>query len=292
MSRWVTAMMVDDFLHDPVLGAKVIFGLEIPPHMELRLLAMWRKTYMIDSSGYGTAKTMTIAIVAALRAILLENHTAGIISKTGAQGKVIFRYFDDWYETCPIFRNEIKGIVHSSDAWELSARNSSNIRMIPPNFLQDAERAASESWTSGYFDEWTRYGNYAALDKVLVGRVRKPVAPGYDADDPIYGQHWYFFGTAQRKSNPAYKKVQGFAEQIARGRHEYELQSWNFTHIPDKFSRLRGDKSRELLMSSLGPDDVRSEIMGEWVDENVGGWYTPQDVARTRTEECRVILEA
>ncbi|MCW8129278.1 MAG: hypothetical protein KIS92_02750 [Planctomycetota bacterium] len=299
LSRWLSAMMVDDFIHDPVLAVRVIFGYEIPPHMELRIRAMWNKTYFIDSSGYGTHKTMAIGLVSGLRAILFEGREAGIVAPTFRQGKRIFRMYDQWIASQPIFRNQIAvnrlgdpSAVHSSDVWELTAKSGSKIRVLPPNFLQDSENVASESWTDGYFEEWTRYPNYEALDRVLLGRVRKPISEIYDDTIPMYGHHWYFAGTAGRKSNPAYKKVETFAEQIAMGKKEFELQSWNYTHIGDEFKRLRGDRSRELMMASLSPEEIRMEIMGEWVDDDLTGFYTAKAVGNARTPDCPVLLRA
>lgn len=299
LSRWMTAMMVDDFIHDPVLATRVILGYEVPPHMELRLRGMWNKTYMIDSSGYGTHKTMAIAIVSALRTILMEGRESGIVAPTFRQGKRIFRQYDEWIATAPIFRNQIginrlgdPSAVHGTDVWELTAKSGSKIRVIPPDFVKDSENIASESWTDGYFEEWTRYPNYDALDRVLIGRVRKPISRLYDEENPVFSHHWYFAGTATLKSNPAYKKVESFAEQIALGKTEYELQSWNYTHIADEFKHLRGDKSRELMMSSLSPEGVKMEIMGVWSDDDLTGFYNPRAIANARTPECPVLLRA
>jgi len=290
-------MMVDDCLHDPVLGAEVLLGYKIPPHEALRIRGMWLSRFMIDSSGSGTGKSFNIAIVAALRTLLIEDRMSGIISKTFPQGKLVYANFDRWIETSPIFRNEIRKnrvgepmSSHGTDVWQLTARNGSVVRVIPPGFMNDAERAASESWTDGYYDEWTRYHNYEALDRLLIPRVRKPIPECYDAENPVFGHHVYLGGTAAYQWNPAYQKVVHFIDQIALGSRRYEVQAWNYTHYPERFKRLLNPDMIDYMRASLRPDQFQMEVMGRWVRDSVG-YYSARDVAALRESGCPVITE-
>jgi len=252
----LTAMMVDDCLHDPVLGAKVILGIkEIPPHQELRLWSMWTKPMCIDSSGFGTGKSMSMAMICALRSVLMPERVSGILGANFNQGKLIHNYFDQWIEKNPLYRNQIlpqrngePWSTHLSDAWIVKYKNGSITRTIPPDFLRGAERVASESWTDGYFEEWTRYPNFAAFFKVILGRVRKPVDKDRfpEADSAIWTNHISFFGTASYKWNPVYAVVKEFLD-IKYGRMEpppginptyYDYQSWNYQDYPQKYWHL------------------------------------------------------
>lgn len=63
-------MMVEDFIFDPILAAKVILRIKVPPHEELRIIWMWTTYYTNDDSGFSTGKSFTHAIISALRSIL------------------------------------------------------------------------------------------------------------------------------------------------------------------------------------------------------------------------------
>jgi hypothetical protein len=154
----VTAMMVEDMLFNPILGAKVILGLEVPPHMELRLLTMWTKHFTNDDSGFSTGKSFTAAVVAALRSVLIPGRISGVLSGTFRQGQLIFQNFDRWHESSKIFRSCVKynqgkpKLIHGSALWQAFFRGGSEVRVLPPNFVQDSERLRSERWHDGYMD--------------------------------------------------------------------------------------------------------------------------------------------
>jgi hypothetical protein len=297
MSKWVTAMMIDDCIRDPVLGAEVILGFkDIPPPQALRLRGMWQSKFMIDSSGLGSGKSTCIAIVAALRMLLIEDRTAGIISYTFRQGKQIFENnFDRWIETSPIFRNEIRKnrvqepmSTHGTDYWQLTARNGNVIRVVPPSFMTNSDRVAGESWTDGYFDEWTRYQNYDALDQVLVPRVRKPISEMYDVKDPIFTHHIYFGGTAGFQWNPCYTRLLHFMDQIALGNRKYEVQSWHCEHYPERSRRLTNPDVIEFMKSTMRPDQIQMEVYGRWVKDSVG-FYSAREVSEIRKADIPVL---
>lgn len=297
MSKLLTAMMVDDCLHDPVLGAKIILGYTVPPHMELRLWGMWTHKFFADSSGYGTAKSLCIAIVAALRACLMQDRVAGIISRTANQGQLIYGYLDKWAENCKIFRNQIRPLnaneidsLHAQTAWEMTFKNQSKIRTVPPDFARDAARVASEDWNDGYFDEWTKYPSYEAFFKNVWTRVRRPINSKYDHNNPIFDRHFYLCGTARYQWHPCYSRISSFQDEIRNGSDKHELQSWNYTHIPKKYHHLiEMDGIRE-LEKSLPRDLAEQEIMGRWVKDSMG-YYSFRDISEARSKECPTLLQ-
>lgn len=296
-NRWLTATMVDDFIHDPVLATEIIFGFRLPPHQQLRIWGMWTSPYMIDSSGAGSGKSFTIAIVSALRSILFQDRVSGIIGRGYGQGKLIYDNFDKWLISCPIFREQIRldkkhGLmsVHGGEACQLTFKNGNIIRVIPPDFAKDGLRVASESFTDGYFDEWTRFQNYGAFNKVFLGRVRKPIPECYPKDDPVFGNHIFMSGTAQSTSHPAYTKVLQYQDHIANGDRRYELQSWNFTHIPKEYEREDNTAmSREAQMDGMPADQIETEIYGRWVADSVG-FYNAADIKMCRTAEAKEVM--
>lgn len=290
------AMMVDDFLHDPVLAVMVIFGGELPPNQQLRLFGMWKYPFMIDSSGFGTGKTRCTALVAALRCLLMVDRVVGIISLTLRQGVLYFRdYFDPWIKNNPFFRSQIAvdrtnrpKSVHSNDGCELTFLNNNRIRTIPPGFMNNADRAASESWTDGSYDEWVRYGNFDAL-RVLKGRVRRPIPECYDVEDPIYAAHACFCGTADFTWHPAYSYVKTYMEEIAKGSKSHELQSWNYTHYPKRCYRLINLPMIEDMKRTMSRDQVEREIYGHWVNDS-SGYYSAREIKDCRKPDCPVLV--
>lgn len=297
MSSRLTAMMVDDCLHDPVLGAKVLLGYTVPPHFELRLWGMWLRPFMVDSSGFGTAKSLGIAIVSALRAILIEGRVVGICSKTKAQGELVHQYFDRWIDSSAIFRSQVRigtggklAATHGSSHWSTKFRNGSELRTITPDFARGAEKAGSEDWHDGMFDEWTKYPDINAFQRQLMTRVRKPVLPPYSAGDPIFANHIYMGGTAKYQWHPCYKIVKEYEEAMHKGSLDDEHQSWNYHHIPEKFRHLINLKNIIRLERDMAKDQVAQEIHGKWTRDSMG-YYSTQDFEDARSDDVPVLTE-
>lgn len=310
MDTKLTAMMVDDFLHDPVLAAKVILGIHCPPHMEVALWSMWTKKFVIDHSGFGTGKTLRIAIVALLRAMLMRNRTELFISRSFAQAThQMHQPIRDWTRTRPIVRSQMKLSstgrapgVYSNDTWETPFANGSIIRTVPPSFGSSGERVAGEDCTDGYFDEVTKYGDYIAFARQMLTRVRKPVDPAYgDAthvrplhDDPIFGRHFFMAGTAKYTWHPMYSKVEAYREQVKGGSTQHDVITFESNDIvrffgthPEyaEFTDLKAIKDLEV---SLPRAEAEQEVRGRWTKDSAG-WYSHADVMAAR-RECVPIL--
>lgn len=298
-SSLLTAMMIDDCLHDPVLGAKVLLGYDSPPHMELRLWGMWNNFMMIDSSGLGTGKTLCIAIVSALRSMLLEDRVSGIISRAGAQARLITDIFDKWAKTKKIMVSQMiqnitdrPRITHKDEVNQIFWKNGSVIRIQSPGFTQDANRLASEDWNDGYCDEWTRYQDFDAFWRIVVGRMRRPVNPIYDGRDPIFGNHLYLSGTATYQWAPAYKQWERVYKKMMAGERGYEAQSWNYTQIPKKFEALSRETKKFIgeQMANMTRVAVRQEVFGEWVKDSAS-CYRQEDIEAVRNAACPIMIK-
>ncbi len=273
--RKVTAMMVEDMLFDPILGAKVLLGLaKIPPHEELRILAMWTTYCTLDDSGFSTGKSFTYAIVAALRSILIPGRIGGILSGTYRQGQLIFQNFDRWFNTCKIFRNCVKiaggkpRLVHGASAWEAHFRGGSTIRVLPPNFLQDSERLRSERWNDGYFDEWTTFGNFKAFTSTIIGRV---TANNEYSDCPVRQNHMHLASTPNFKHHPSYRIVKRIQANIDAGNQSFMRMTFNYRHVP-KTKKYAGfvDRKAILMMQTMNPSGVvKSEVDGMWTEDSL-----------------------
>ena len=288
LDRKLTATMVEDFICDPILGAKVLLNLQVPPHEELRILWMWTHYYTNDDSGFSTGKSFNHAVISALRSILFPGRVSGVLSKTYAQGKLIFTNFDRWYETCPIFRWCIKHkggkpqLIHGSDAHVATFRGGSTIRVLPPNFMQDAERLRSERWNDGYFDEWTTFGNYEAFNKTIIGRVTRE---NYFPDCPIRQNHIHLSSTPNFTHHPSYAMVRRIQRLISSGNLDHGRFTCNYRHIPDtkEWKWLINRKVIFTMQTSLPPGVVKSEIDGIWQRDSLS-FYSSKKLMEVRYE--------
>lgn len=289
--RWkvdnkLTAMMVEDMIFDPILATKVILQIKVPPHEELRILQMWSTYFTVDDSGFSTGKSFIFAVVSALRSILFPGRVSGIISKTFSQGKLIFQNFDRWYSTSKIFRSCVKHgagkprLVHGNDAWFMQTTCEGEARVLPPDFLRDAERIRSERWNDGYFDEWTVYGNMAAFNKTLIGRCSR--SNDY-RDCPVRQNHIHLGSTPSFTYQPAYQVVKRTAHQVAQGNKDYARFSCNYRHIPDtrEWKFLVDKKTVFHMQTVLPPGVCKSEIDGLWQKDS-GSFYNSKDIKEVR----------
>ena len=277
LDRKLTAMMIDDMLFDPILAHKVLLGIEVPPHQELRIMMMWTHSFTVDDSGFSTGKSFTSASISALRSMLMRDRVSGILSKTFAQGKLIFDYYDRWANNNPIFRNSIRmrrgqiQLIHGSDAHVAHFRGGSQIRVLPPDFMKDSERLRSERWHDGYFDEWVTFGNMVAFNKTVMGRVTN--VNDY-TDCPVRQNHIHLHSTPNFTHHPAYGLVKRIQKHIKRGSSDYARFTSNYRHIPDtpRFRRLVNRKTIFHMQTTLPKGMVAAEVDGLWQKDS-GTFY-------------------
>jgi hypothetical protein len=294
----VTAMMVEDMLFDPILGAKVLLGItKIPPHEELRILAMWSTYCTLDDSGFSTGKSFTYAIIAALRSLLIPGRIGGILSGTFRQGQLIFQNFDRWHSTSKIFRNCVKVVggkprlVHGSAVWEAFFRGGSTVRVLPPNFLQDSERLRSERWHDGYFDEWTTFGNFKAFTTTIIGRVTALNEDFHDC--PVRQNHIHLASTPNFKHHPSYRIVKKLQANIDAGNKSYKRLTFNYRHVPNtkKYAAFV-DRKTIFMMQTMNPKGVvTAEVDGYWTDDSLS-YYSSSLVENDRLRHKTYILTA
>lgn len=293
--RKVTAMMVEDMMFNPILATKVILGLRVPPHEELRIMMMWSTYFTVDDSGFSTGKSFTIAVVAALRAILFAERVEGVLSKTFAQGQIIFSYFDKWANTNPRFRwclKHYKGqprLIHSSTAYVAMFRRESSIRVLPPNFMQDSERLKSERWHDGYFDEWTSFGNFIAFNKTVIGRVTRT---NEYPNCPVRQNHIHLQSTPNFEHHPSFGIVKSVNNNIAQGNKDYARFSVNYRHVPDTkdWEWMVNKKTIFHMQTNLTRGMIKAEVDGLWQKDS-GSYYSSAIIEPARYHMVPLVLE-
>jgi hypothetical protein len=296
--------MIDDLVHNPTLALRVILGdaaiREMPPHERIRFKIAWVSAFTLDTSGFSTAKTFSIAALAALRLILLDpGRVQGVASKTFGQGQLVGEMWDQWLELSPVFASQIKrryktsgagGLYdfdHAATGWVLRARNGSVARIIPPGLMKGADRMASERFSDGYFDEIHKWPDDMAIEKTMVARTTKPV---HDPRHPIYQNHVWLSSTAEFKYKQCYQRVLRYMANMAAGNTDYAFMTFNFRDVPDKpeFHALVNLKALKELEDALPASVFACEGLGEWVDDSEGFYKSSEIDALRRldVQEC------
>lgn len=296
--------MIDDLVHNPALAAKVILGQDIrdmPPHERIRFKLAWVSKFVLDHSGFSTAKTFSIAALAALRIILLDPYRVqGVVSRTFGQGKVVGDYWLRWLDTSKIFASQIKkrpvatgGIeydfIRGASGWYLTSRNGSSAKIIPPDLMKKGGRLASERFSDGYFDEIHKWPDQNIIELVMHPRVTKPVS---DPLHPIYQHHFYNSSTAGFKYEPAYERVARYLKEMSLKNEKYSVLTFNFRDVPDKpqFHALVDMDVLKNMELSLPDALFRAEGLGEWVDDSMGT-YSAKLVSSIRRPEAKIQYE-
>lgn len=294
-------VMVDDFLHDPVLASSCILAEALPndppyaPIHELRLFGMWKHKFMIDSSGFGTGKTFCAAIISALRAILMSDRHIGILSDTFGQGKLYFEhYFDPWLKKCPLFASQVQPaahrvsgsyhVLHTDEAFIMYFRNNSTIKTLPPNFMNESKRLKSESWTDFIGDEWTAWYNLGKSQHTIQGRVRRPVGHGYDDNHPVFEHHQAFIGAADYTWRACYEMLQQYEVKISEGSKKHCVQAWSFKDFEPKWRQTRygiDEENIEGMMDRMTKDEAERLIYARWMNDSTG-YYLASEIMSCR----------
>lgn len=256
-------------IYDPILAAKVLLGIRVPPHMELRLLLMWTSHFTSDDSGISTGKSFTHAVVACLRSILFPDRTSGIISATFRQGQLIFQNILDWYDKSPLFRYHIrheKGqrkIVGGNSVNTATFNNGSQIRMLPPSQSKNATNLRSERWNDLYLDEWTTFGHYKMITGTMFGRVTKT----QDFKDcPVRQNHIHLTSTPHYTYHPSYSIIKLINRNMKSHPGDWARFTCNYTNIPDndKWGWLFPRKTITTMVATNTASFIKSEVLGLW----------------------------
>src|ERR1700709_896685 len=86
----ITPTMVDDFLIDPVLAARVLLSITFDEFPPAAFRLPWWVPNVIDESGFGTGKSLRLWAVMQLRCMLMEDQWCCAYYQTFEAGKSIF----------------------------------------------------------------------------------------------------------------------------------------------------------------------------------------------------------
>ena len=249
----VTPTMVDDFLCDPVMGAYVLLGIKLDVFQACRLRMLWWTPNVIDSSGFGTGKSLGIWIWMNLRAMIIGDQHLCIYYQTFQSAKDIFwpyyRSFDR--RRAPIFDAQLGKLDAEGDTdgkdntkgpacYKQYFKNESLVMAPAPNWFQDAKGQAGQTFNGVAVDEWTKVETMTkktgrvtnekgdvvgGINQQIMGRVRRS---SWNQFHPLWGNHMVFLATAESVQHPGYRRYKNFLTAIKQGDPDYGLFSASF----------------------------------------------------------------
>ncbi|HEV2330563.1 MAG TPA: hypothetical protein VGY56_17420 [Verrucomicrobiae bacterium] len=300
----VTPIMVDDFLIDPVLGVSIIFKMKLDAFQAARLRTYWWVPDVIDSSGFGTGKSLVFWLFMNLRATIIGDQWCCAYYQTFEAGKQIFwPYYNDFNPArAPIFNAQLGSIDTDGDVsgkdnkkgpacFVQNFKNGSRVLLPAPNWIQDAKSQAGLTLNVVGIDEWTKVESMTkktnnrfttadgapvgGINQQILGRVRRSC---FNQHHPLWGNHRLFMATAESTMHAGYARYQVFQTEIAKGNPNYATISFSFkdfsnlkSHTGKPFKEQIPDwKTIKSMKAQFTKAHFLREVLGIWARETQG----------------------
>lgn len=305
----VTATMLDDFLGDPVLAARVFMGLELDAFQAVRLRYHWWTPNLIDSSGYSSGKTIVDFAYVCLRCILLTPaHTAAVYYPSFETGKNAF-----WDMNFPIAmkaplfrahmgRTDDDGDKSGSDrtrgqsSWKAYFKPDAMLILPAPSWEKEAATQAGNRFNTILIDEWTHIEAKTGTNRTggitgqIIGRASKT---SFNPNHPVWGTHIHFSATAKPRSHVAYGRFRTYEREHKKGNPSYHVFSFSykdFSGMPGPDGRsFRESYRNDGNIAKVKLEHLSKGLTAEWLGEGLGiwaiggtGWYTGDSIQRCR----------
>lgn len=304
----ITQTMIEDFILDPVLGIQVIFNAKLDTFQKCRAKICWWTPFVMDSSGFSSAKTLNLWYISNLRALLFPGHVAGVYYPNFESVKRIYwKYYREIAARAPLFRAQMgmerieglegatakdaKAMDRGPSCFVFRYKNESQIMCPAANWLQGARTQAGYRFNDLYIDEWTKVEaggggtGGEGIDDQLIGRTTKE---SFNKNHPIWMNHFLFLATAEDTMHPAYERYQNYVKEVKQGNPDYYVFSFNFKDYSDRpfekgsdatfKDKFRADKVIHQLRIK-GKAGYLQEALGFW-SKNGRGWYTGEILDR------------
>lgn len=219
----------------------------------------------MDNSGYGTGKTFGIAVVKALRAILLPNRVQMMISHTFGGVKLLFdTYLEPWFYEFPRYADQFaigtkNPVSKTSELYSVKLANGNSIRGVPPGILTGSTRLRSERCNDISLDEWAHYHSQEEIDTVIKSRaIRYNPYHKFKAKTSneirlknILSNHKCFLSTPNYKFHPSFKRARFFVQKAHVDKSpNYGFETYSYLDLMDneefmsQKNRLLGDQRK------------------------------------------------
>ncbi len=287
----ITPWMIEDFIRDPVLGARVILGREYDTFQAVRMRYYWHVREVIDSSGVSTLKTGVFWDFVNLRCALIADQLCGVFYQTFATGKKVFwagynrRYNSIFAAQLGEFKvsgeEAGKANTRGASCFHQHFRNGSEVQMPAPSWGKEAASAAGTRFNVMGFDEWTKTEAMRSQEKLMepgginkqmLLRLTREIPANRSKNQPIWGNHIIFLATAEHPAHPAYTRYYSAVKRAASGDPTVAVISFNYKHYSDKMQKsgisfkgqYREDAAIEMSRAAFTADHFRREVLGIW----------------------------
>jgi len=304
-------MMVDDFLIDPVMAARLLLGLHFDAFQAAAFRLAWWVPNVIDESGFGTGKSLRLWALLQLRCMLIEDQWCCAYYQTFEAGKSIFwPNYTSRFAANPFFRAQLgkvdfegekdgKDNTHGPACYVQNFKNGSRVMMPAPNWMQNAIGQAGLTLSVAVIDEWTKVETMGkkttttlnnqgvatgGINQQILGRLRRA---SFNQHHPLWGNHCVFSATAESTNHPSQQRVAQFLKEIARGNPNYAIISFNFKDASNLKSETGKPFKEQIInwktIENMKSQFTRSHFMRECLGIRVRetkGWYTEEDLER------------
>ena len=278
-----TSAQLDRFYRDPVMALYCITGMELDSFQMARLRLYWFVPHKVDSSGWGTGKTVCEWGYAILRAVLIPGQQIGVYYPIFQTGKdTWWKYFSDIRH--PVLEAQYRPKKHEwkdPGSWRCEFKNGSMIQLPAPGFLSDSKSQASRTFNTMIIGEYTQAAAMGEGVDELIGRVR---GPNFNKAHPIWANHTLLSAHAESPTHPAYRYYKGVRDCVL-GKHTRTEQHTNgtftasFMDWSDRATRgstfrklYRDDAQINKTKRSSSKDQIRRVLLGLWSMDGKG-WY-------------------
>jgi hypothetical protein len=292
--------ILDKFFRDPVMAAYCIMGVELDDFQQARLRYYWFVPHKVDSSGWGTGKTIVEWVYAVLRAVLIPSNKIGIYYPIFQTGK------DAWWQYFSKIRHDVleaqyrprKHEWKDAGCWRCEFKNGSEILLPAPGFLSNAMNQASRSFNTMIIGEYTQASMRGEGVDELIGRVREP---NFNKKHPIWANHTLLSAHAESPTHPSYRYYKAVRDALL-GKFTQEEQHTNatftaaFTDWSEKKTKdgqsfktkFRDDAAINKTKRSSPKDEVRRRLHGIWSQDGKG-WYPAELIKNVLRSEIKPI---
>lgn len=309
----VTPTMIDDFIIDPVMGAKVIMGITLDAFQMDFLRTCWWVPNVLNCAGFGVGKSFIAQwVYHQLRAMIIPGQEIIMCYQTFETGKLVYwPNFDRIHS--PIFdaqkgRMDYQGKKDGKDnsegpaCWHQYYKNGSHILMPAPNWLQDAKSMAGLTVHVAGVDEYTKVESmgkknaagqvtdtHGGINQQLLGRLR---GGNFNQFHPLWSNRICFTATAESPQHPSWRRFANFQREIRAGNPHYAIVSACYKDFSNLPSYRDGDHDLRPFKEAV-PDwetinrmkreftksHALRELYGIWARDTTG-WYAESALQR------------
>jgi hypothetical protein len=257
---------------DPVLAAREILGIELPPHQRVAIRGMWEHSWSMNVWGRGTGKTFLDAVYASLYAVLNPGSSIVLIGPGFRQAQFIFKEIEKMADSQPIFMDCIKGgtrgIKHNASEHSIEFKNGSAIYAVPLG--NDGSKIRGYRAHVLIIDELVQVPS-EIINTVLLpfmSTSRDPMSVYLGLTEEAESNVLIMSTSAYFTFNHAYDRYCTFLKKIKEENDsKYFLTQFNYKHTPKGFINM---EVVEMSRAQSTESEFRTEWGAEWVSDTQG----------------------